>query len=247
MSYTANRVSAVATTERGQTQQHLSPDDLRVARPIFTLREAAGYLGVPKSTVHEWARPRGGRSPLITAFPRHGREATVPFLGFAEAYVLSVFRKAGVPLQRIRPAVDVLSREIGLEHALASRRLYTDGAEVLFDYARERSDDELLELVAPRTGQYQFTELVRDYLRRIAYGDDGWATHVQLPTYGRAAVVVDPGVAFGLPILTDGGARVEDLVDRFLAGDTITDIADDFAVPIAQVEDVIRVATRAAA
>jgi uncharacterized protein (DUF433 family) len=171
----------------------------------------------------------------------------VPFLGFAEAYVLSTFRRAGVPLQRIRPAVEVLSREIGIEHALASERLYTDGAEVLFDYASERRDDELLELVAPRTGQYQFSELVRDYLQRITYGGDGWASHVQLPIYGRAGVVVDPQVAFGLPILTNGGARVEDLVDRFLAGDTITDIADDFAVPVDQVEDVIRVATRTAA
>jgi uncharacterized protein (DUF433 family) len=60
-------------------------------------------------------------------------------------------------------------------------------------------------------------------------------------------VVVDPEVAFGLPILTDGGARVEDLVDRFLAGDTITDISEDFGVPVAQIEDVIRVATRSAA
>lgn len=237
----------MATTERRQIEQHLSPDDPRLDRPIFTLREAAGYLGVPKSTVHEWARPGGDRSPLITVFPRHGRDATVPFVGFAEAYVLSAFRKAGVPLQRIRPAVDVLSSEIGLEHALASRQLYTDGAEVLFDYATQRSDDELLELVAPRTGQYQFSELIRDYLQRITYGDDGWASHVQLPIYGRAAVVVDPEVAFGLPILTDGGARVEDLVDRFLAGDTITDISEDFGVPVAQVEDVIRVATRSAA
>ncbi|MGH2944725.1 MAG: DUF433 domain-containing protein [Solirubrobacteraceae bacterium] len=235
------------TTERGQTEQHLAPDDPRVARPIFTLREAAGYLGVPTSTIHQWARPPAGRSPLITVFPRHGHDATVPFLGFAEAYVLSAFRKARVPLQRIRPAVDVLSREIGIDHALASRRLYTDGAEVLFDYASERSDDELLELVAPRTGQYQFTELVRDYLQRITYGDDGWASHLQLPIYQRAAVVVDPDVAFGLPILTNGGARVEDLVDRFLAGDTISDIAADFAVPVDQVEDVIRVATRSAA
>lgn len=44
-----------------------------------------------------------------------------------------------------------------------------------------------------------------------------------------------------------GGARVEDLVDRFVAGDTLADIADDFGVPEEEVEDVIRVAARAAA
>jgi uncharacterized protein (DUF433 family) len=237
----------MATTEREPIEQMLSPEDPRIARPIFTLRETAGYLGVPKSTVHEWARPPAGRSSLITVFPRHGREATVPFVGFAEAYVLSAFRRAGVPLQRIRPAVHALARDIGTEHALASQRLYTDGAEVLYDYANERSENDLLELVVVRTGQTQFSELVRDYLQRITYGDDGWASQVRLPTYGRADVVVDPHVAFGLPVVARGGARVEDLVDRFLAGDTISDIADDFDVPLDQVEDVIRVATRTAA
>lgn len=237
----------MTTTEHNTTERTLRDNDPRLARAIFTLRETGGYLGVPKSTIHEWARPAGDRAPLITVFPRQGRDATVPFLGFAEAYVLAAFRRAGVPLQRIRPAVEVLSSEIGLDHALASRRLYTDGAEVLFDFASERSDEDLLELVVLRTGQKQFSETVRDYLQRITYADDGWASQVQLPSYGRAHVIVDPQVAFGLPLVTDGGARVEDLVDRFLAGDTIADIADDFGVPVDHVEDVIRVATRTAA
>jgi uncharacterized protein (DUF433 family) len=171
----------------------------------------------------------------------------VPFIGFAEAYVLSTFRKAGVPLQRIRPAVEMLSTTIGLDHALASKRLYTDGAEVLFDYASERGDGDLLELVVVRTGQHQFSELVREYLKRITYGSDGWASRVRLPAYDRAEVVVDPKIAFGLPLVVHGGARVEDLIDRFNAGDSIADIADDFGVPHEEVEDVVRGATRAAA
>jgi uncharacterized protein (DUF433 family) len=222
-------------------------NDPRVARAIFTLRETANYLRVPKSTIHAWARPQERERALITCFPRQGRQATVPFVGFAEAYVLAAFRRAGVPLQRIRPAVKVLSNTIGIAHALASQQLYTDGAEVLYDYASGREDDDLLELVVVRTGQHQFSEVVRDYLRRITYGDDGWASRVRLPAYNRAEVVVDSRVAFGLPLVVHGGARVEDLVDRFVAGDSIPDIADDFGVPPEEVEDVIRVAARVAA
>jgi uncharacterized protein (DUF433 family) len=70
---------------------------------------------------------------------------------------------------------------------------------------------------------------------------------VRLPTYQRAEVVVDLRVAFGLPLLVNGGAHVEDLVDRFQAGDSVGEIAADFSVPPHEVEDVIRVATRAAA
>jgi len=236
----------IPAANRSAGENVIRTDDPRLSRAIFTLREAAGYLDVPKSTIHAWARPATGE-PLITVFPRRGAQATVPFIGFAEAYVLAAFRRAGVPLQRIRPAVDALAQNIGLEHALASKRLYTDGAEVLYDYAAERDEDDLLELVVVRTGQYQFSEVVRDYLKRITYGSDGWASRVRLPSYQRADVVVDPRVAFGLPLVVHGGARVEDLVDRFVAGDTLADIAFDFDVPPEEVEDVIRVATRTAA
>ena len=236
----------ISTANHNAGTDVIGTEDARLSRAIFTLPEAAGYLDVPKSTIHAWARPAAGK-PLITVFPRRGAQATVPFIGFAEAYVLTVFRCAGVPLQQIRPAVDALSRNIGLEHALASKRLYTDGAEVLYDYANERNEDDLLALVVVRTGQHQFSEIVRDYLKRITYGSDGWATRVRLPSYQRAEVVVDPTMAFGLPLVVHGGARVEDLVDRFVAGDSVADIAYDFDVPPEEVEDVIRVATRTAA
>ena len=211
------------------------------------MRETAAYLDVPKSNIQRWARPADAKHPLITCFPPHGRQATVPFIGFAEAFVLSSFRRAGVPLQRIRPAVEVLAKEIGVEHALASQRLYTDGAEVLFDYANKQGEREVMDLVVVRTKQRQFSGVVESYLRRIRYGGDGWADSVRLPTYTNAEVVVDPRIAFGLPLVVHGGARVEDLVDRFQAGDSVKEIAADFSVPPDQVEDVIRVATRAAA
>ena len=237
----------VSINKSTRKKTRIGGDDPRVARAIFTLRETAAYLGVPKSTVHWWARSQDADHALITCFPSRGRQATVPFIGFAEAFVLSSFRRAGVPLQRIRPAVEVLEREIGVEHALASKRLYTDGAEVLFDYANKSGALEVMELTVVRTQQRQFTEVVRDYLRRIHYGGDGWAQSVQLPTYERAEVIVDPRIAFGLPLVVHGGARVEDLVDRFQAGDSVSEIAADFDVPSDEVEDVIRVATRAAA
>jgi hypothetical protein len=65
-----------------------------------------------------------------------GRDPVIPFVGLAEGLVLTAMRRAGVPLQRIRPALARLDEELGLQHALASSRLYTDGAEVVVDSAR---------------------------------------------------------------------------------------------------------------
>ena len=81
--------------------------------------------------------------PLITT-TRVGssRAPSLPFLGLAEAYVLAAFRAAGVPMQRIRPAIHWLDENIGLPAALASERLKTDGAEILYDFSRRSSSEE---------------------------------------------------------------------------------------------------------
>jgi uncharacterized protein (DUF433 family) len=104
-----------------------------------------------------------------------------------------------------------------------------------------------MDLTVVRTQQRQFTAVVKGYLKRIEYGGDGWADSIRLSTYSAAEVIVDPRIGFGLPLLATGGARVEDLVDRFQAGDSVEEISADFGVPAEQVEDVIRVATKAAA
>lgn len=118
---------------------------------------------------------------MVTVFPTGGRTATVPFVGFAEAFVLSALRRAGVPMQRIRPAVAKLNIDIGLDHALASKRVYTDGAELIFDYAKTSDDRALLTVV--RTGQQHLEDVIRSYLKRITYGEDGWAEQLRLPGY----------------------------------------------------------------
>ncbi|MGZ6589832.1 MAG: DUF433 domain-containing protein, partial [Solirubrobacteraceae bacterium] len=61
--------------------------------PLFTLHECATYLHTPLSTLCAWARPKDG-APLVTILPSAGRQATVPFVGFAEAFVLGALRQA---------------------------------------------------------------------------------------------------------------------------------------------------------
>ena len=205
---------------------------------------AARVRDLPPDAPLDVARvgPPQGRSAAGHSAPVSRTAGDRPVVGFAEAFVLGALRQAGVPMQRIRPAVRKLNDEIGLDHALASRRVYTDGAELIFDYASSSDDEALLTVV--RTGQEHLADVIRGYLKRITYGDDGWAERLRLPAYTQAEVTVDPTEAFGQPVVVHGGARVEDLVDRFKAGDGFAEIAADFDVPSAEVEDVIRVALR---
>jgi uncharacterized protein (DUF433 family) len=98
-----------------------------------------------------------------------------------------------------------------------------------------------------RNGQRVFVDVISEYLRRIQYGADGYPELIRVPTYRHADVVVDPKRAFGAPIFERGGARVEDVLERFWADESMDELADEFGVPADQLEDVLRVASRRAA
>ena len=165
--------------------------------------------------------------------------------------VLAAVRRGGAPMQRIRPALKSLEQEIGLRHALASRRLYTDGAELLYDYAERQFGSEesalVMQLVVVRSGQGVFKESVMEYLRRIEYASDGYAARISVPAYTRAEVVADPEMSFGSPVFVRGGCRVDDVLHRFWAGESIKDLEKEFGAPPDQLEDVVRVTSRRAA
>ncbi len=232
----------------------------RFSSPLHTVAEAARYLDVPASTLASWAkgyrragqgRPEVTGSPVVTTVKSSGRGPVIPFVGLAEGLVLTAMRRAGVPLQRIRPALARLDEELGLQHALASGRLYTDGAEVLYDYGASGEDEEAAraarELVVMRSDQRVFNEVVEAYLRRLEFADDGYVQLIRLPAYEVAEVVVDPDRGFGQPIFARGGARLEDALALFRAGEHLDVVAEEYGVPHVELEDAVPIATRVAA
>jgi uncharacterized protein (DUF433 family) len=233
----------------------------RFRTPLYGIGEAAGYLAIPASTLSTWAygyERRGAGvarvtgQPIVTAVrPQRKHQAAMPFIGLAEAYALAAFRHAGVPMQRIRPALDVLHRELGLQYALASRRLYVDGAEILYDYARHASGtpegEAARELVVVRSNQRMFTDVVAQYLRRVEFAPDGYVQLIRLPQFRIAQVTIDPGRAFGRPRFSHGGAGLDEVIDLFLAGEPLDTVAAEFGLSRDEVEDALRATARAAA
>src|SRR5664280_2272545 len=134
----------------------------RFETPLYSLGEAGHYLGLSKTTLARWAQGKERGTAIVTTVPGQPRgSAVIPFVGLAEGLVLAVIRRSGVPLQRVRPALDRLRRELGLTHALASKALYTNGAEVLYDFAEQQGDTpearSARQLVVVRNNQHVFT------------------------------------------------------------------------------------------
>ena len=154
-------------------------------------------------------------------------------------------------MQRIRPALEELQRGLGIQYALASKRLYSDGAELLFDYSESHPDPQVAratrQLVVVRNKQYVFTDVIEEYLQRFEYAQDGYVRLIRVPGYEQAEIVVDPYRSSGAPIFSKGGCRVKDVLNRYRTGETVHELTVEFGVPAAHVEDAIRVASQRAA
>lgn len=101
----------------------------------------------------------------------------------------------------------------------------------------------LRELVVVRSGQRVFNDVVEAYLRRLEFGEDGYARLIRLPAYEVADVVVHPARGFGHPIFARGGARIEDALAMFQAGEDLGTVAAEYRVPPEHLKDAVRVAT----
>jgi uncharacterized protein (DUF433 family) len=224
-------------------------EDRRFTQPLYTVTGAARLVGMPPSTLANWAkgyehrfpnRPTVTKGPVITAVDTSSAGGpSIPFIGLVEAMVVQAFRRTDLSLQRIRRALAVLAGQGELHNALASRKLYTDGADVLYDYAEGIGDGQLRLLTVVRSGQRVFHDIIDAYLQRIHFDHDPWATEIIVPVTKREILRIRPGVASGDALFMRGGAPLSAVTSRFRAGEPVESIADDYEVPVDDIREAL--------
>ncbi len=220
--------------------------------PAYTLPVAARLVRVPAATLRYWVvgreyvydgRPRHAK-PLIPVPPRRPR--FLSFLNLVEAHVLaSMRRKHEIPMHKVRSALAYLERQFDSKHPLATEDFRTNGVDLFVDRVNEGI------INVSSSGQTEMREALTARLQRIGY-EGGLAR--RLYPFVRAdeeadqpmLVVIDPRIAFGRPVLDGTGIPVEDIAERFNAGESAVALAKDFRVKQEMVEEAVR-ATRAAA
>ena len=221
-------------------------DDVRFDLGLYTVPEAARLAGIPSRTLTNWVHgyryPAGGRVAKARPVIRPPGRDALSFVNLVEVLALAGYREAGVPMQRVRKALDYAARLMEEPHILASERLLTDGKELFWRY-QERSREGGPDLVnLSRQGQKVFPEAVMRYLRQIEWASDRFALRWWPGSEtGEGPVVVDPRRAFGAPVIARTGIRTEDLFSRFRAGEPIQELAKDYGVDLGAVEAAIRI------
>jgi len=214
--------------------------------PAYGIAEAAHYLRIPKATLRSWVVGRFyptevGRKffrPLITLPDK--RKPFLSFTNLVEAHVLdAVRREHEIPLNKVRTALDYLRRQFPSKHPLADQRFQTDGLDLFVDKYRQLIN-------VSRAGQLAMRNLLEAHLRRIDRDEAGFAVRLFPFTRKRQleeprVVVIDPYVSFGRPVLVGTGIPTAVIAERYKAGESVDDLADDYARPRVEIEEAIRV------
>jgi uncharacterized protein (DUF433 family) len=162
--------------------------------------------------------------------------ACLSFFNVVEARFLAAYRDVGVPMQRVRPALEFVAKRMKIQRPLLTQRFETDGRNLFVHWINEARDARgLLDVSAG--GQYAWPEIVASHFREIEFRDE---KPVRLWLNPAHTIAVDPTIGFGLPIIPAKGIRTEILFERFRSGETVDEIVEDFGLERSEVEEAIR-------
>jgi uncharacterized protein (DUF433 family) len=154
-----------------------------------------------------------------------------------EVAVVAAFRR-GISLPRIRDARDYVSKQLNTEFPFARYEFNTDGKHLLLAYQQvEGRRGRGKHLVADEGGQLEWDQIIGPLLKEFEYEHEGIV--IRWHVAGRSSpVVIDPRFSFGA--LTVNGAPTWAVVDRWNAGETDSDIAEDLGLTGEQVREALR-------
>lgn len=218
--------------------------DLR-EMPAYGINEASHYLGIPNATLRSWVLGRhyptgGGKrffKPIIELPDKEQR--LLSFGNLVEVHVLDAIRRAhGVALWRVRKAVDYLKKELGSRHPLAEQKFVTDGVDLFVEMFGQLVN-------ISREGQLVIKELIQAHLRRIERDPLGVPIRLYPFTRERKAdepktIVIDPYISFGRPVLAGTGIATTIIAQRYKAGESIEELAEDYGRSRSEIEEAIR-------
>jgi len=210
----------------------------------YPLGEAARYVRVAPATLRSWvygrpyptARGIGRFQPLIRAADPKRR--LLSFNNLVEAHVLRALRTThSTQLKAIRSAINYAERDLGIERLLLSRQLLTDRQSVFLERYGE-----LINL--SHSGQLAMRMMLEAYLERVDWDEHGLPRRLYPFVRGESDggpkhIAIDTAVGFGRPIVKRRGVSTRVIVDRIDAGEAVDDIAADYGLAPAEVEEAV--------
>lgn len=219
-------------------------------QPAYSVSEAASYLGMPVATLRSWVLGRtyptteGAQlfQPLVDVADKKHRRLS--FYNLVEAFTLNAMRRTNhrVSMPSIRKALNYVKRRLGEPRPLLTEKFLTDGVDLFLDKYGEL-------VTVSKDEQLAMRAIMMDSLKHIVRDNKGmpqklylFSSHSAGSANGlvRTAVVIDPRIAFGNPVVDGTGVSTAILAQRYKAGDSIDELAEDFGLTRHAIEEAIR-------
>jgi uncharacterized protein (DUF433 family) len=141
-------------------------------------------------------------------------------------------------LSKIRYAIDYLRKHFSSEHPLAEQRFETDGLDLFIDRFGQLIN-------VTQSGQIALREVLQAHLHRVEHDSSGIAVRLYPFTRKRdlrepKVVVIDPHISYGRPILVGTGIPTAVVAERYKAGESVDELAEDYGRSRNEIEEAIR-------
>lgn len=214
---------------------------------LYTFQEASKLTNATPQELRRWLRGYTHKayhsdnhvinSPLWKTELTDADIDGISFHDLLEVRFVKAFLKHGVSLQTIRVASHQARLLFNHPYPFTCRRFQTDGRTIFATAMEASGESQLLDL--PKR-QFAFTKIIEPSLYRgIEFGNDELASQ-WYPMAQSKAVVLNPAIAFGKPIVTQGSVRTSILYDSFKVEKNKQYVAKLYEVPISSVEAAIR-------
>lgn len=213
-----------------------------LARRVYGIAQVDGILGLTAGTAKRWidGYSRGGRMFPPVVRPDTTGDELVTWGEFAETRLLAEFRGTGVPMLKMRPAVDRLREELNVLYPLAyaSPWLAAEGNELVRRVQDHVGLEAGLRFVVVRSGQISLNLPVERFVASVDFGKAKKVVERIRPYPETPDVWLDPLRRSGDPTIRATPTAV--LGEQFRAGDGIAMLADIYELSAEWVEQAIR-------
>lgn len=217
--------------------------------PNYSAGKVARYLNIPYSTIRAWTV---GYKYEVTDGKKHcqpiinveiKKPLTLSFINLIEIHALRGIRQHHqVDLAKVRTALDYVDEQLKISYPLVHQEFFTDGVDLFIEHYGDLIN-------ASSNTQTMLKNSLKEHLKRIEVDSAGLAMKLFPFTQNHEnetsrLVVIDPRIAFGRMVIAGSGIPTDIIAERFHAGDSAKQIAQDYECSIEEIEEAIRCETR---
>ena len=209
---------------------------------LYTVPEAARLTHISAGKIRRWlrgydfrsgARIRHSNAMWQSEIKPLDNKLALSLRDLLELRFVDAFIRLGVSWRTMRRAHARAQEELKTSHPFCSRRIETDGKNILLRQAKEDSDEALLNLV---TGQREFSRIVRDFLKELEFfGNE----IVWWPLGKKRLIVIDARRNFGQPTVAKSGVPAITLARSVRANSSVNVVARWYEVQRDEVLDAV--------